>query len=111
MAKWLLMVESHCSDPARQEEYHDWYDKIHVKDILKTTGFNKATRYELQQVTKSTGAKDQFLAIYEIEADDLDSVMAKHSANMNQAKEQGRLSSLIDSTARAIYKQISSYPE
>ena len=111
MPKWLLVVESHCVDPAREKEFHDWYDRIHIPDILKTKEFVKATRYELQTVTKSTGAKDKFMAIYEIEADDLDAAMAKHSANMNRVKEQGRLSNLIDSTARAIYKQISSFPE
>lgn len=111
MAKWLLLVESHCADPAREDEFHDWYDKIHIRDILKTKGFVKATRYELQTVTKSAGGRDKFLAIYEIEAEDMDAVMARHSENMKQAKDQGRLSNLIDSTARAIYRQISSYPE
>jgi uncharacterized protein DUF4286 len=107
MGKWLIVVESHCADSAKEKEFHDWYDKVHVPDILKTKEFVKATRYELQQVTKANGDRDRFLAIYEIEADDLDAVLAKHSENMSKAKAEGRLSSLINSTARAIYKQIS----
>ena len=111
MPKWLLVVESHCADPAREKEFHDWYDKVHIPDILRTKEFVKATRYELQTVTKATGEKDRFLAMYEIEADDLDAALAKHSANMSRAKAEGRMSELIDSTARAIYKQISACPD
>jgi hypothetical protein len=111
MGKWLLVVESNCTDPKKEKEYHDWYNNIHIQDILKTKGFKKATRYQLQEVTKSTGEKAQFLAMYEIEADDLSTVLAKHSENMKSVQAQGRMSKLINSTTRAIYKQIASYPE
>jgi hypothetical protein len=111
MGKWLLIVESNCTDPKKENEYHDWYNNIHIKDILKTKGFTKATRYQLKDVTKSVGEKGKFLAIYEIEADDLDAVLAKHSTNMKRVKDQGRLSDLINSTSRAIYTQIYSCPE
>ena len=109
MAKWLLVVESHCADPAREQEYHDYYDKTHVPDIFKTKEFVKVTRYELQTVTKSAGSKDKYLAIYEIEGDDLDAVMAKHNANMKRVASEGRLSKLVETTSRAIYKQMSSH--
>jgi len=102
MAKWLLVVESHCTDPAREKEFRDWYDNVHFKDIFKTREFAKAMRAELHQA--SAGAKDKVLAIYEIEADDVDSVMARHNENMKRAKEEGRMSPYIEATARGIYK-------
>ena len=106
MAKYLIIVESNCSDPIREGEFHDWYNNIHIPDILKTKGFIKATRYEVYEVTKSSGDKGRFLAIYEIETDNLDDLLKKHSTNMKEVKDQGRLSNLINSTSRVIYRQI-----
>jgi hypothetical protein len=37
MAKWLLIVETNCSDPARESEFDEWYDRIHLPDVLYTT--------------------------------------------------------------------------
>ena len=69
MAKWLLIVETNCTDATRETEFNEWYDKTHLPDILETQGFMKATRYEN---TKPSEGKGKFLAIYEIEANDID---------------------------------------
>jgi len=46
MARYILVVESNCADPAREAEFNEWYDKTHLPDILETPGFVRATRYE-----------------------------------------------------------------
>ncbi len=69
MAKWLLVVESNCADAAREAEFNEWYDKIHIPDVLEAPGFIKATRYEN---TEPSEEKAKFLATYEIETDDID---------------------------------------
>ena len=38
MERWLLTVESNCSDPLREKDFNDWYDREFVLTwILKRT--------------------------------------------------------------------------
>lgn len=32
MAKWLVAVDSNCSDPEREEEFNEWYNEVHLPD-------------------------------------------------------------------------------
>ena len=38
MEKWLLVAETNCSIPAREEEFNNWYNNIHTPDILDHPG-------------------------------------------------------------------------
>ncbi|MFC1861353.1 hypothetical protein ACFLYL_03685 [Chloroflexota bacterium] len=81
MAKWLYIVETNCKDVAREDEFNDWYDNIHLPDKLETTGFIKATRYE---ITESVEGKGRFLATHEIETDDIDQTMNTLEENLTK---------------------------
>ena len=105
MAKWLLVMSTDCNDPSRENEFNDWYDKIHLPDILETPGFVKATRYENTDPSVSTG---KFLAVYEIETENIDKTMAALQENLNKKRQQGRRSELVVVVSRAAYRQISS---
>ena len=106
MAKWLFVVESNSADRAREAEFSEWYDKIHVPDVLETPGFIRAARYEN---TKPSTWKAKYLATYEFEADDSYSVMKTLDANLAKKKAEGRWSDLLLVTAWGVYKQISSF--
>jgi len=96
-------VESDCKDLAREDEFNDWYNNIHIPDVMETQGFISATRYEIIQ---STDEKGKYLAIYEMETDDFDQLMSSHQENMNRKEARGRISELISVTSRGIYKKI-----
>ena len=68
----MLTVESNSSDPGREKELNDWYDNIHLPDILETPGGVRAVRYENIDPSEGQG---KYLAAYEVEADDLQAVM------------------------------------
>jgi hypothetical protein len=68
--KGILYVESH-PDPDQVEAFHRWYNEIHLKEMAAIAGFVSARRF-----APLTGA-GPFVAIYEIEADDLDAVPAR----------------------------------
>ena len=72
MAKFLLLVRSGPSAPERDGEYNEWYDTIHLPDLLKIQGVRAASRYRAATPQFGGGALDgpDYLAIYEIEADD-----------------------------------------
>jgi len=105
MAKWLLVVETKCSDPARETDFNEWYDKIHLPDVLETPGFTGATRYEISEASEGKG---KFLAAYDIETDNIDAFLKANTANMANKRAAGRMSPLLVIVSRGLYKQTSS---
>ena len=105
MAKWILTVATNCTDPARETEFNEWYDKTHLPDILETPGFIRATRYEN---IKPLEGEAKFLAVYEIEADDIREVMKVNAENLESKRAAGRFCDLTALVARGVYRQISS---
>ena len=103
MGRWLLTVESNCIEPAREKELNDWYDNIHLPDILETPGFISASRYENTNPTEGQG---KFIAMYEIETDDLEKTMALFSENVNSKGAQGRMSDAGIAVGGGLYRQI-----
>lgn len=70
MARGLLVVQSQPADPGREDEYNAWY-AAHLEDVRAVPGFVSARRY------KVPGSEPgEYLAVYEIEADDLRAPMS-----------------------------------
>ena len=105
MAKWLLVVGTNCNDAAREAEFNEWYDKIHIPDLLETPGFTRATRHEN---TEPSEGEAKFFASYEIETDDLDTFLKAHNDNMARKKAEGRFTKLLVIVSHGLYRQTSS---
>ena len=105
MERWLLTVEANCSDPVKEKDLNDWYDKVHLPDILETPGFIRASRYENSAPEEGKG---KFLAVYEIETEDIEQTLAIFSENVNNKAAQGRMSDVVIAVAGGLYKQITS---
>jgi len=62
------------SDPLdnRDSEFNDWYDNIHLSDVLKVDGIVAAQRFRLK-----SGDRWRYCALYEIESDDPEKVVAE----------------------------------
>nr|MDT0664401.1 DUF4286 family protein [Micromonospora sp. DSM 115978] len=73
MPKGILLVQSRPVSPDREDEYNSWYDDAHIPDILKIPGFVSARRYRVRDAGHVTAGPSipAYLAIYEIEADDV----------------------------------------
>lgn len=71
MPKGIMVVQSAPVDPAREDEYNDWYDNTHVPEICAVPGFVSARRYKVHDATRGDAAAPAYLAVYEIDADDL----------------------------------------
>jgi hypothetical protein len=67
--KGIMVVQSAPVDAAREKEYNDWYDNTHVPEITAVPGFVSARRYKVHGAAGSD--VPAYLAIYEIEADEL----------------------------------------
>ncbi len=103
MERWLLTVESNCADPSKEKEFNKWYDTVHLPDLLETPGFVRAMRYENTNPSEGQG---KFLAMYEIESDDMAQTLAAFTENQNKKAEQGRLSCLIMAVGGGLYRLI-----
>lgn len=53
------------------EEYNDWYNNRHLPDVLACNGFVAAQRYRLAEMEPQQEFSHRYLALYELETDDL----------------------------------------
>jgi hypothetical protein len=74
--KAILVVQTNPSDPDREEEFNTWYTETHLRDVLAVGSYTAAQRYRLVEdvtlVEGLTPPPQRYLAIYELETDDLD---------------------------------------
>jgi len=91
MQKWVLVVETNCNDADKESEFNDWYNNIHVPDMLETPGFMRTTRFQNSNPAEGRG---KFVAFYEIETEDLGQAMTALQKRFGEVTEQGRMSPL-----------------
>lgn len=99
MPKYIFTVLTNPAE-GRDAEFNDWYDKVHIPDVLKVPGFVAAQRFKLAKDDSARGAKHQYLAIYEIETDDLAAVKA---ALQEASRTKMKMSTASDSNAKMRY--------
>jgi len=87
MEKWISAVETLCTEPSREEEFNEWYNQVHLQDALSTPGYVTATRYVIKEPHSGRG---KYLALYEIETDDIVKTVATRVRRLEQEKKQGR---------------------
>lgn len=69
-----MIVGSNPTDPAQEAAFNEWYTEHHLDDVLRVAGFNAARRYTLSEVRPMLDTEPSpfgYLAVYEIESDDL----------------------------------------
>lgn len=91
MQRYKLVALS-SAKKGRESDYNDWYDKNHLPDMLKIPGFLSAERF----VSVFPGPYS-YVAIYEIETDDLDAAIAE--INRRAFTDQMVISDAIDPNA------------
>jgi len=73
MARFSFVVYSNPAE-GREQEYNDWYSNQHLRDLLAIPGVISARRFKLSGTQIRNAAQTyQYLAIYDIEADDVSS--------------------------------------
>ncbi len=78
MAKGIMLVESVPSSPDREDEYNAWYDDIHIPQLLTFDGIVAARRL------RPVDGNGPYVAIYELEGDDLQAILDNMIANAGQ---------------------------
>ena len=73
MPRYKMVVLSNPVE-GREAEYNDWYQNTHLGQVVAFKGFKSAQRFRLVRNLMERQAWP-YMAIYEIETDDLDAVM------------------------------------
>lgn len=60
--------------PGKEEEYNDWYNNVHLQDVVAVPGVVAARRFKMKSVVGGE-MKNRYLAIYDMETDDPEKVM------------------------------------
>lgn len=84
MARYKMLVLSRPT-PGNEAQYNDWYQNIHLKQIVAIPGFVSAQRFKLA-VNMQGDATYPYMAIYEVEADD---IATAHAALVDAANNGG----------------------
>jgi hypothetical protein len=103
MPKSVLLTFSGVADPSRLEEFREWYDTIHLKEVVETPGFVSARRLESSDTQRPSvvGEVPGYLAIYELDTDDLPGAM--------QAMQDRVKAGLIQGPPEGLIKQNTEY--
>ena len=107
MAKYLLFAFSDCKDPKREKEFNEWYDNMHLPDMLGVPGLVKATRW--MSAEGKEGEVRRFLALYEVETDDIEKLNERIKEKGMWTFKEGRFSDLPTfdpPNVPRVYKQI-----
>ena len=72
MAKYSFIVFTNPVE-GKESEYNDWYNRQHIPDVLNIPGFVSGQRFRLadSQMIRDGSRAHKYLAVYEIETDDL----------------------------------------
>ncbi|MBW4621431.1 MAG: hypothetical protein KME17_18985 [Cyanosarcina radialis HA8281-LM2] len=68
LKRYAISVDSNATDPAKEEVFNTWYDKIHIPDVLTSPGYQVAWRLEILEPRMGRG---RYMTFYEIHTDNL----------------------------------------
>jgi len=76
MKKYRFVVLSNPT-PGMEDEYNKWYNETHMREVVAVSGIDTAQRFKIHEESLRPGVNPahKYLAIYEIETDDISSVM------------------------------------
>lgn len=105
MPKGIISLQTMPRSPDVEAEYQQWYNDVHLEEICSVEGITGARRYA------PIDGEGPFVAIYELDADDLDAVVGR----LRDLGASGRMSSLqylsMDDPPPVpkVYREIGSY--
>lgn len=74
MKKYKLVVLSGPT-AGKEDDYNDWYQNTHLADVTSVPGIVRAQRFR-HAAELGAGTGHKYLAIYDIETDDLEATLA-----------------------------------
>lgn len=103
MPKYKMMVMTSAVD-GREQEFNDWYQNLHLQQLVAMDGVTSAQRYKATKILTDS-ITQPYLAVYDLETDDVDQVLATMTAKAGT--EEMILNDAMDpKTCVIIYEEI-----
>ncbi len=110
--KGIAIAFSNCVDPSKEAEMNEWYNGVHIPDIVRSGIFANATRYVNPQA-KGGAADPKYMAIYETERDDPAAAWAEtlsHRAKWTRWSAESSIHPALSLTLVAVYRATGRMP-
>jgi hypothetical protein len=75
MTRYTFVVLTNAVE-GKDDEFNRWYTNEHLKDVLELPGFVGAQRFRFVPYREGASAPHRYLALYDVETDDLEATMA-----------------------------------
>lgn len=102
MQRWVNLVENN-SDPEREAQFNDWYDNMHLPDALASPGIVRAKRFQTKEFRDG---RAKYLAMYEIDSDDIAETMRVRRALRAEEVKRGRASSCFPHLSFSLWRDL-----
>lgn len=109
--RWLMLVATLCTDPARETEFNTWYNDIDIPDVLEVPGYLRARRGVVaDQVVPAAAPLPQigrYVALYNIESPAIDKTIIDMLMMARRMDARGRSIDALKVTERVYYHELS----
>jgi hypothetical protein len=90
----------------KTDEFNDYYENLHLDEVLATTGWKSAQRFVLADQVGQT-CPLPYLALYEVEADDASAIIP----TMDETRPQRQQSAALNRRTAAVWVFSETGPE
>ena len=101
----LMFAMTSCNDPAREREFNDWYNHIHLPDVTMPGIYSHATRFANTSTNIRPG-EGRYIALYETNWEDLSKAVATERQALDIVRAEGRVTPLIENVLVSTFKRL-----
>ena len=87
--KHLVVVLTEPSE-GQEEEFNDYYENLHLDEVIKTTGWETAQRFKLVD-EQGRSCPLPYLALYEVESENSEEILQGLNATRGERKQSKSL--------------------
>ena len=102
--QWLMVVKTISTDPAREAQFNEWYDKIDVPDVLEVPGYMRARR-GVKTAVDGDPDDGKYLALYNMEGPSIDKIIIDMLMATLKMSQHGRSTDLLKVVERVYYRE------
>lgn len=104
--QWLMVVKTVNTNPKREAEFNEWYDKIDVPDVLEVPGYMRARR-GVKTAVDGNADDGQYVALYNMQGPSIDKIMIDMLMATLKMSQRGRSTDLLRVVERVYYREYS----
>ena len=108
--RWFMVVKTVSTDPAKEVEFNDWYDRIDIPDVLEVPGYMRARRGLGQPLPDFPAAdlqevEGKYVALYDIRSPNIDRTIIDMLMLSQKMVARDRSTNLLKVVGRFYYQQ------